>query len=172
MNKKILFGIILFLIIITGVILIWQFWLKSQISLPKEITLPEDDFAINTRYHFAFTSNLPTGVESGEYNTLIYEDGRVFATQDLNGIVQIKQCQSISLEKVKEEIVFFDSPFLKGLSDQGNLPAPGESGDYEVIVNSTSGLRKIVLSSDYTRIVEFNDYYNEITSLCSFMEGI
>lgn len=202
MNKNFIFSIVLLLIIIIGGILIWLFWPTPQtepVSCTQEaklcpdgslvgrtgsnceftecpsenVTLPKENPAINARFYYS------SGALSDEYiadfsedNTFIYEDGRVFANQDLNGDIHIKQCESISLEKVKELIQFFDSPFLKGLSNQGKVVSLGGSNDYEIIINTSSGSRKIVLSSDYTRIVEFNDYYNRIISWCSFKEKI
>jgi len=141
---------------------------------PSEIvTLPKESPAINARFYYS--SGVLSDehvIDFGEANTFIYEDGRVFANQDSNGDIQIKQCESISLGKVKELIEFFDSPFLKGLSDQGKEVSSGGDNDWEIIINTSSISRRIVQSSDYTRIVEFNDYYNRIISWCSFEEKI
>lgn len=160
MEKKIKISLLVLGIVfsVIALVLLWQ-W-KDNIAVSLKGTPP-----IEAKYWQA--SSMLRGPRMTEWQTLAYENGEVIVTKVLDGrIVQTKKCQ-ISPNEIKEAVNYFDSPSLKGLSDQGIPSIPG--ADYEITINTPERSRTIIGSSDFTRIVEFNQYYHRITSWC-FLE--
>jgi hypothetical protein len=155
--------IVTVLVVIAGGMILW-FTSKKESS---SIELPKESPVISAR-HWS-SSTIAPKFKSSEFDTLVYGNGQVFAKDISNGkIIQIKQCQSISLAEVKKAVEYFDSPFLSGLSDKVAMIGIGGSSDYELTVNTSSGLRTMAKSSNFSRSSEFDDYYNRIVYWCSF----
>ena len=160
-NWKYIIIVLILAVIVGGGI----FWLAMRQKI-LFTEFPEKNPVIDAKHWMA--SSMIEGPRLTEFHTLVFEDGRVVATKVLDGkVVERKECEPISPNTVKEAINYFDSLSLKGLSDkEGFVGVPG--GDYEITINTSSGSRKIVQSSNFSRIVEFSEYYNRIISWCSF----
>jgi hypothetical protein len=158
-NWKYILIVVLLAAIVGGGIL----WLAVRREIPF-IELPKKNPVIDAKHWTA--SSLLKGPRMTEFHTLVYEDGKVVATKVLDGkVVDRKECEPISKNMVEDAINDFYS-LSQGFSNKpGFTGIPGS--DYEIIINTPSTSRKIVQSSNFSRIVEFSEYYNRIVSWCS-----